>query len=68
MKEWSTANDWTNRWTDPRLLYAGNERYILRDQGDKTWAVIDRHTRTMLVKGLKLKDAEGFMKLLKEDG
>ena len=51
------------RWLHPNF----HPRYSLRDQGDKTWAVVDRATREVLVKGLKRKEAEGFMKLLKEE-
>ena len=51
------------RWSHPYF----NQRYVLRDQGDKTWAVVNVSTREVLVKDLKRKDVEGFLKLLKEE-
>lgn len=51
-------------WTMPSPLHV--QRYILRDRGNKTWAVVDNRTREVLATDLTLLAAEGMLKLLEE--
>lgn len=59
-------------YRDPRMPDLGwltpfhVQRYILRDRGNKTWAVVDNRTREVLATDLTLLAAEGMMKLLKD--
>lgn len=57
-------------YRDSRMPDFGYHRppYILRDRGDKTWAVVDTSTREVVATDLTLLAAQGMIKLLKEDG
>jgi hypothetical protein len=70
--KWSMLHDeieWRKAWEETAWgppFHA--QPYILRDRGDKTWAVVDNRTREVLATDLTLLAAEGMLKLLKESG
>jgi hypothetical protein len=71
-KTWSMLHDeagWKKAWEKEKWVHPFHAQpYILRDRGDKTWAVVNNRTREVLATDLTLLAAEGMLKLLKESG